>query len=83
MIIEDCIEVLSKMNIVEDPGSQMNELLDIFGHRRLIVDQLLKHDTISLNISQLIITIETLKNLQSESIIEVLDMPSHKWMNAA
>ena len=83
MIIEDCIEVLSKMNIVEDPGSQMNELLDIFGHRRLIVDQLLKQDTISLNISQLIITIETLKNLQSESIIEVLDMPSYKWMNAA
>lgn len=61
----------------------MNELIDIFGHRRLIVDLLLKQDTISLNLSQLIITIETLKNMQSESIIEVLNMPSNKWMNAA
>jgi hypothetical protein len=61
----------------------MNDLLDIFGHRRIIVDQLLKKDAIPLNLSQLMITLETLRNMQSESILEVLNMPPNKWMNAA
>lgn len=61
----------------------MNDLLDIFGHRRIIVDQLLKKDAIPLNLSQLMITLETLRNMQSDSILEVLNMPPNKWMNAA
>lgn len=61
----------------------MNTLYDIFGQRRLIVDQLLGVESIQLSISQLIIALELLCPLKQESIIEIFNLPSTKWMVAA
>jgi hypothetical protein len=61
----------------------LNTLYDIFGQRRLIVDQLLGVESIQLSISQLIIALELLCPLKQESIIEIFNLPSTKWMVAA
>ena len=61
----------------------MNTLYDIFGQRRLIVDQLLGVESIQLSISQLIIALELLCPMKQESIIDILNLPSTKWMVSA
>lgn len=61
----------------------MKTLYDVFGQRRLIVDLLLKVDSIQLNISQLIIVLQTISGMQSPSIIEILSLPSSKWTVAS
>ncbi len=32
-LIEDCVDVMSKMDILADPGPLMNKLVDILAHR--------------------------------------------------
>ena len=46
----------------------MNALLDIFAFRQLIVDMLIKAEIIHLSLSKLLIILETLKKLNSDTI---------------
>ena len=71
-IVDDCVKILSKLDIFEDPGSQMNSLLDIFGQRRLIVDLLLQVDQLDLNLSKLLLVLEPLRSMKSETIQTIL-----------
>ena len=82
-LIDDCVKVLAKLEVLEDPGNKMNTLYDIFGQRRIIVDQLLKVESMSLNISQLIIALELICNMKSETIVEIFKLHSSKWVVAA
>jgi len=38
--ISDCVKVLDKMEILKDPGEFMNDLIDCFAQRSLIVKYL-------------------------------------------
>lgn len=58
-------------------------MYDLFGQRKLLVDQLLLVEKIQLSLSQLIIALELLCTMKSESIIEILSLPSSKWLVAA
>lgn len=40
-VVRECTMVISKMDVLSDPGQLMNRLLDIFSQRRLILDLLL------------------------------------------
>ena len=46
----------------------MKSLLDIFAQRRLFVNLLLKSNMIKLTLAKLIITLETLNSLSSDTI---------------
>lgn len=61
----------------------MNNLFDYFANRRLFVDLLLKADNIAMNISKLVNILETLKNLESETIIYCLKQDSKQWESIA
>ena len=56
------------MDILSDPGDLMNNMLDIFAYRRIVVDLLIKAPSIQLSFSKLLITLETIKRLNSETI---------------
>jgi hypothetical protein len=40
--MEDLIQLISKMDVVKDPGDQINDLEDIFNSRKLLLTMLLK-----------------------------------------
>ena len=56
------------MDILSDPGDLMNNMLDIFAYRRIVVDLSIKAPSIQLSFSKLLITLETIKRLNSETI---------------
>lgn len=54
-VVTECTLVLSKMDILSDPGQLMNPLLDIFCQRRLILDHLLQAPAINLSLPKLLL----------------------------
>jgi hypothetical protein len=48
------ITLLSKLDVVIDPGSQMNDLQDIFDKRILLQTMLLKKERIQMTVPKLI-----------------------------
>ena len=77
--IDDCVDVMSKMDILADPGSLMNKLVDIFAQRSLFVKFLSRVDHIHIPMAGLIRILEKLLNLSSESITECLESPVSQW----
>ncbi len=56
------------MDIVVDPGDKMNELLDVFASRRRICDILIKTNEIKLTLVKLLLVLDNLKRLDSDTI---------------
>ena len=52
--INDLIIILSKIDILSDPGPHMEELFNIFCHRQVIADLLIKTENINMNLDKLI-----------------------------
>jgi cell division FtsZ-interacting protein ZapD len=50
-MVEACLEVVSKIDVLEDPGPKMNDLYDIFAKRWVMTDLLKEVDRINLGIS--------------------------------
>lgn len=74
-MISDCVDVMSKMDILADPGPLMTKLADIFAQRSLIVKYLSRADHINIPMGGLILLLEKLVLLSTESIIECLSSP--------
>lgn len=53
----DCLTILNKMEILNDPGSLMSKLVDCFLQRSLILKCLLSVDRIDINLSKLIMVL--------------------------
>jgi hypothetical protein len=62
-MVEACLTVISKIDVLEDPGLKMTALYDIFAKRWVIVDLLKTVDRINLGISQLLIILELLVSM--------------------
>jgi hypothetical protein len=74
--VTEYINILSKMEILNDPGLQMNTLIGIFAYRRVFVDELLKAESINISVAKLIIILEKLKMLETDTILGCLQQPS-------
>ena len=59
-VINDCVEVMSKMDILADPGPLMTKLVDIFAQRSLLVKYLSRADQINIHMATLILILEKL-----------------------
>jgi hypothetical protein len=40
-VVDECVNILSRLTIASDPGTDMNKLVDLFGQRKLFVDILM------------------------------------------
>jgi hypothetical protein len=61
------------MDILKDPGDQMNALLDVFAYRALIVNLLLDVSAIHLSVAKLLIVLELIKRLDADTIRSCLE----------
>lgn len=59
-MVDNFVQIIAKLDIMDDPANQLNTLHDLFAQRQLIVDQLVKVEAVHLSISQLIIVFELL-----------------------
>jgi len=71
--------MLSKLIIENDPGQELNKLHDIFEGREIFLKELNCCHEIKLNISKLIIVLERLKPMETETIKKCLKNDSSKW----
>ena len=71
---------MSKMDILADPGPLMTKLVDIFAQRSLLVKHLSRADHINIPMAGLILLLEKLLFLSTESIIECLSLPVDQWV---
>ena len=78
-MIEDCIQILTKLPIQCDPGQEMNKLIDIFSARQLIVNELKTLTNINLSLPKLLIILEQIQPLQSETISSFMKQDPSKW----
>ena len=71
-VVNECTLVLSRMDVLSDPGQLMNRLLDIFSQRRLMLDLLLQSPTIDLSLQKLLLILQKLAPMQSATITACL-----------
>ena len=78
-VVKEVTSILSKMDVLADPGPLMNKFLDIFNQRRLIVDLLLQAPAIRVALPRLLHILERLSIMQSTTITSCLLEDSSKW----
>ena len=78
-VVKEVTSILSKMDVLADPGPLMNKFLDIFNQRRLIVDLLLQAPAIRVALPRLLHILERLLIMQSATITSCLLEDSSKW----
>lgn len=81
--ISTSASILGKMDIITDPGSYMNELLDILSQRSIFAKLLHEVDRINLTLPRLASVLEKLSPLQQETIEACLKEDSKKWEQLA
>ena len=67
-IVSECAEIIAKMDILTDPGSNMNQLLDALALRGIFSKLLKQAGAIKLSLPRLVALLEKLVLLQSETI---------------
>ena len=82
-IVSECAEIIAKMNILTDPGSNMNQLLDALALRGIFSKLLKQAGAIKLSLPRLVALLEKLVPLQSETIRTCLQAEPDKWETLA
>ena len=78
-----CVEILSRMDVLTDPSEQIEQLVTALNQRSLFAKCLLQANKIKVSIGKLVMILETLAPLQSETITECLMEDSSKWEQLA
>lgn len=65
---------------MKDPCDKIKELDDLFSQRRILLDCLLKKDSIQLNFQNLIIVLTNLSSFDKENIEKCLNEQSNLWI---
>ena len=78
-VVNQCSQILAKMDILTDPGQQMAQLTDALALRSLLATCLMEADRIKLSMPTLIAVLEKLAPLQSDTIRVCLQADSTKW----
>ena len=74
--VVECSRILQKMDVLADPGPLMIKFLDCCNQRRLVIDLLLTAPTIKLAMPRLIIVLQRLATMGSDTIIACLSEDS-------
>jgi hypothetical protein len=82
-IVEQTATLLAKMNILTDPGSQMQLLVDALAYRGVFFSKLKNVSKIALSLPMLITILQRLVPMKSESIEKCLSEDSSKWDQTA
>jgi len=78
-VVNQCSQILAKMDILTEPGQQMAQLTDALALRSLLAKCLMEVDRIKLSLPTLIAVLEKLAPLQSDTIRVCLQADSTKW----
>ena len=78
-IIVECCRILQKMDVLADPGTLMSKFLDCCNQRRLIVELLLVAPSIKLAMPKLVIVLQRLATMGTDTIIACLSEDSAQW----
>ena len=78
-VIVECSQIIEKMDVLADPGPLMNKFLDSCNQRRLVVDLLLAAPSIKLAMPRLLIVLQRLAMMGTETILACLSEDSAQW----
>ena len=78
-VIVECCRILQKMDVLADPGPLMSKFLDCCNQRRLIVELLLTAPSIRLAMPKLLIVLQRLATMGTDTIIACLSEDSVQW----
>lgn len=81
--VSQCAQILSKADVITDPGEQMEQLVIVLAQRSLLGKCLLQVDRIKLSIAKLVRVMEKLASLEQETIQACLQEDSSKWETLA
>ena len=62
------VQLLSKMDVIKDPGNFMNELENIFNHREQLQTLLLQREKIHLTVDKLVQVLTHIQDLSEGTI---------------
>ena len=71
-VITDCVHLLAKLEVLTDPGYHMGPLTDILAQRSLLMKCLQGVDHIKLTLPRLLIVLERLVPLSSDTVAACL-----------
>ena len=81
--ITQCVEILARMEVLTDPGEQMEQLVIVLAQRSLLGKCLLQVDRIKMSVGKLVRVLAKLAPLESETISACLMEDSSQWEQLA
>lgn len=82
-VISQGAQILSKIDVVSDPGVHMSDLMTILSQRSLLSKLLAEVERIRITIPRLTAVLEKLAPLKAETITSCLRADSAKWEQLA
>ena len=81
--VTSCAEILARMDVLTDPGEQMEALVAVLAQRSLLTKCLLAADRIQMPVAKLVRVLDRLALLEAETIQACLQEDSSKWEQLA